>query len=198
VARTPKKRGAQQAHIVLIDETGLLLNPLVRRTLAPCGETPTLPVTAGKRQKVSVIAGLSLSPVNHSLGLYFRTVADGYINNDGAADFVRELLRHLRGNVIVVWDNGPMHKGDPIRQLLADYPRLSIAHLPPYAPDLNPVEQLWNHLKYGQLANYVPQHLQQLDDRVVEILVDAKFDPARLQSCFNNTPLVDAIRALDT
>jgi putative transposase len=198
MARAPKKRGAEQAHIVLIDETGLLLNPLVRRTLAPCGQTPSLPVTGGTHRKVSVIAGLSLSPIAHHLGLYFRTVADGYFNNVGVADFVRELLRHLRGKVIVVWDNGRMHKGDPIRQLLADYPRLSLAYLPPYAPDLNPVEQLWNYLKYGQLANYVPQHLQQLDDRVVEILVDAKFDPGRLQSCYNNTPLIDAIRTLDS
>jgi transposase len=198
VARDPKKGGAEQAHIVLIDETGLLLNPLVRRTLAPCGQTPVLPVTAGARQKVSVIAGLSLSPIDHRLGLYFRTVPNGYINNAGAADFVRDLLRHLRNKVIVVWDNGPMHKGDPIRQLLADFPRLSLANLPPYAPDLNPVEQLWNHLKYGQLANYVPHHLQQLDDRVTDILVEAKFDPGRLRSCFDNTPLIDAMRTLET
>jgi putative transposase len=179
---------------VLIDETGVLLNPLVRRTLAPCGDTPTLPAT-GSRQKISVIAGLSLSPVRHQLGLYFQTVPNSYINNEGAADFVRDLLRHLRGKVIVVWDNGPMHKGDPIRRLLADYPRLTLANLPPYAPELNPVEQLWNHLKHGQSANYVPPDLQQLGDRVIELLVEAKFDPDRLQSCYNNTPLIDAIRA---
>ena len=182
---------------MLIDETGVLLNPLVRRTLAPCGDTPTLPTTSS-HQKISVIAGLSLSPISHQLGLYFQTVPNSYINNFGAADFVRDLLRHLRGHVIVVWDNGPMHKGDPIRQLLADYPRLTLANLPPYAPELNPVEQLWNHLKYGQLANYVPPDLQQLGDRVIEILVEAKFDPERLQSCYNHTPLIDAIRTLET
>jgi transposase len=182
---------------VLIDETGVLLNPLVRRTLAPCGDTPTLPVVS-YHKKVSVIAGLSLSPVSHQLGLYFQTVANGHINNVAAADFVRNLLRHLRGNVIVVWDNGPMHKGDPIRQLLADYPRLTLANLPPYAPELNPVEQLWNHMKYGQLANYAPQDLQQLDDRVIEFLVEAKFDPDQLSSCYQNTPLIDAIRTLDS
>jgi transposase len=197
MARNPKKGATENAHIVLIDETGVLLNPLVRRTLAPCGDTPTL-LVSGSRQKISVIAGLSLSPVSHQLGLYFQTVPNSYINNVGAADFVRDLLRHLRGKVIVVWDNGPMHKGDPIRQLLADFPRLSLANLPPYAPELNPVEQLWNHLKYGQLANYVPQDLQQLGDRVIDILVEAKFDPNRLQSCYNNTPLIDAIRTVDT
>ena len=55
---------------------------------------------------------------------------------------MRQLLRHLRGKVIVIWDRGNMHRGDPIRQLLRDYPRLSIEELPPYAPDLNPVEQV--------------------------------------------------------
>jgi transposase len=65
--------------------------------------------------------------------------------------------------VIVVWDGGPMHKGEPIRKLCADYPRLQLERLPPYAPDLNPVEYLWSHLKYGKMANFVPDDVFQLD-----------------------------------
>lgn len=72
------------------------------------------------------------------------------------AEFLRELLRHLRGKVIVIWDNGSMHKGEAIRGVLRDFPRLSLERLPPYAPDLNPVEWLWSYLKYGEMANFAP------------------------------------------
>lgn len=172
----------------------MLLNPLVRRTLAPRGQTPSLPVTAGHRRKISVIAGISLSPVTRQPGLYFEAAPDRHFRANDVAVFVRDLLRHLRGRVIVVWDNGPMHRGTPIRQLLADFPRLSIEYLPPYAPTLNPVEQLWTQLKYGALANFVPRDLDQLDDRALDWLSDAKFDPERLRSCYNNTPLKNAAR----
>lgn len=185
----PKKRAAEKAHIVLIDETGLLLNPLVRRTLAPRGETPLLIVPGAHRKRTSVIAALSLSPLTHQPGLYFQSLVNDYYNNLATSDFVRDLLRHLRGPVILVWDNGNNHKGPPIQKLLTDFPRLTIERLPPYAPDLNPVEQLWQHLKVGHLANYAAPDIQTLDDKALDFLATAKFDRERLLSCFKNTPL---------
>jgi putative transposase len=189
VAAHPKKGLAEHAHIVLIDESGVLLTPLVRRTLAPRGETPTLSVKGGRREKVSVIAGLSLSPVAQRLGLYFRTFPNAYVTTPDTADFLRDLLRHLRGRVIVVWDRGPIHRGDPIRRVLADYPRLTLACLPSYAPELNPVEQLWGHIKYGRLSNLAAPNADALDDLVTECLIDAKFDSNRLRSFYAATPL---------
>lgn len=183
---------------MLIDEAGLLLSPLLRRTLAPRGQTPILRVPGGRREKVSVIAGLSLSPVAHRLGLYFLTYPDAYINTAATAYFLRELLRQLRGEVIVVWDNGPNHKGDPMRELRAAYPRLDIEWLPPYAPELNPVELLWNCLKYQQLVNFTPPDLETLDDAVIEKLIEVKFDYHRLQTFYAATPLQLPMRTLIT
>jgi transposase len=187
--RIQKKGRDDHGHIVLIDESGVLLTPLVRRTLAPRGETPILAVPGGPRDKVSVIAGLSLSPVAQRPGLYFRTFPNAYVTTPDTADFLRDLLRHLRGNVIVVWDRGPIHRGDPIRRVLAAYPRLTLESLPAYAPELNPVEQLWNHIKYGRLANLTAPDAHVLDDLVVECLIDAKFDPQRLRGFYSATPL---------
>jgi transposase len=166
-----------------------LLSPLVRRSLAPRGQTPILKVPGGHRQKVSCIAGLSLSPRRRRLGLYFQTHPYQHINNQRVAVFLCDLLRHLRGRIIVVWDNGPMHKGEPIRRLLARHSRLQIEWLPPYAPELNPVEALWNHIKYGQLANFIPPDVEELDTAVTDWLINAKFDPDRLRSFYNATPL---------
>jgi putative transposase len=167
----------------------VLLSPLVRRSYAPRGQTPILSVKGGKHEKVSVIAGLSLSPRAHQLGLYFHSYPNWHINNEGAAYFLRDLLRHLRGQVIVVWDNGPMHKGPPIRQVLADYPRLTLEWLPPYAPELNPVECLWNHIKYSELANFTTEDADTLDNVVIDLLLDAKHNPERLRSFYAATPL---------
>jgi transposase len=188
----------QKAPIVLIDETGVLMAPLVRRSLAPCGETPILKHKGAHREKVSVIAAFSLSPKRQRLGLYFQTHPKEFVNNVRAAAFVRQLLRHLRGKVILVWDRGNMHRGDPIRQLLRDYPRLSIEELPPYAPDLNPVEQVWNHIKYGVLCNFAPRSAAHADEVVTEHLTTARGNRERLRSFFKASELPFPQRTIST
>jgi putative transposase len=163
VAADKKSARRRRAHLVLIDESGVLMSPLVRRTLAPRGKTPILKTRAAHREKVSVTAALTISPRRDRLGLYWQTYPRSFVNAERAADFLRALMRRLQGAVIVVWDGGPMHKGEPIRKLLADFPRLSLERLPPYAPELNPIEYLWSHLKYGRLANFAPDDVFQLD-----------------------------------
>jgi putative transposase len=165
------------------------LAPLLRRSQAPRGHTPVCEQPGGHREKVSTIAGLSLSPVRQHLGLYFQTFPDGYVTAPAAAAFLGELLKHLRGKVIVVWDRGPIHRGPALRQLLQRFPRLSVEYLPPYAPDLNPVEQLWNHLKYDQLANLVPSSVLHLNCLVKATLEVAGEDQQRLRSFYNASEL---------
>jgi putative transposase len=72
------------------------------------------------------------------------------------AGFLRALLRHLRGHVILLWDQGSIHQGPAIAEVQRDYPRLHIYEFPAYAPELNPVEQLWNDFK-GHTANSLPR-----------------------------------------
>lgn len=168
--------------MVLIDESGLMMAPLVRRTLAPSGCTPILKQKASHRDRVSLVGALSISPVRRRLGLRFRTYPKGYVNNERSAEFLRELLKDLRGPVTVVWDRGNMHCGDPINRLLARFPRLELHQLPPYAPEFNPVEHLWNHLKYGRIANYPPPEVATLDRKVKERLRVVQRQPKRLQS----------------
>jgi putative transposase len=72
------------------------------------------------------------------------------------AAFLRELLRHLRGHIILLWDQGSIHQGPAIAEVQRAYPRLHIEEFPAYAPELNPVEQLWNDFK-GHTANSLPR-----------------------------------------
>lgn len=162
---------------------------MLRRSQAPRGHTPLCEQPGGHRDKVSAIAALSLSPVRQHLGLYFQTFPYAYVTAPAAADFLEELVRHLRGKVMVVWDRGPIHKGPALRALLGRYPRLSIEYLPPYAPDLNPVEQLWNYLKYVELANFVPAGVLHLNCLVESHLEVTGEEQERLRSFYHASEL---------
>ena len=160
----------------------MLLAPLVRRSLAPAGCTPVLKQKTTHRERVSLVAGLAISPVRQKLSLHFRTYPKGYVNAPQTIEFLRQLLRHLRGPVIVVWDGGMMHRGARVREFELRHPRLELHRLPPYAPDLNPVEAIWTHLKYHRFANYVPPDIWTLDARVKKHLCKLQTDQAKLQT----------------
>jgi len=194
VAADSKKAAAYAAHLVLIDESGALLSPLLRRSLAPAGQTPVIATPGGAHQKVSITAAISLSPLQQKLNLYFQTWPNQYVDQDLSAWFLRGLLHHLKGPVIVVWDRGPMHRGEALRTLQEHHPRLMLEELPPYAPDCNPVDWLWKHLKWDALCNYCPASIAELDRRLQELLHAAKADPQRLASFFTASELdLDAL-----
>ena len=143
----------------------------------------------GHRKRVSVIGAVSVSPTARHLGLYSATLPDGFFTAEEVVKFLRDLLKHLRGKVIVVWDRGPNHRGPVVREFLRRNRRLRLELLPPYAPELNPVEQVWGWLKFGQLANFVPDGLADLDDVIIERLVELKFDHGLLRNLWEASDL---------
>jgi len=110
--------------------------------------------------------------------LHYRTYPKASVNHVRTARFLKQVLRQVRGPIVVLWDRGNMHKGPVLRELARRHPRLSIELLPPYAPQLNPVEQLWNRLKYDDLANYVPHDLPELAITARRRLEHARTHPA--------------------
>ncbi|MDB6110876.1 MAG: hypothetical protein JWR69_2626 [Pedosphaera sp.] len=75
-----------------------------------------------------------------------------------------------------------MHEGGALEELLADYPLLRVEPLPPYAPELNPVEALWNHVKHDKLANVAPHDVRELSAVLNQTLESIHHDKARLQT----------------
>lgn len=138
---------------------------------------------------MSLIAALTLSPVRHKLGFYFRSLPDAYFTAATVAAFLRHLLRHIKGKVIVVWDRWSGHRGPAIRTVLAHNPRLELVDLPAYAPELNPVEHLWTDLKWHRLANFAPDDVAALDRAVRPILRRATYDPPRLRTYWRGAKL---------
>lgn len=163
--------------------------PLLRRTYAPRGQTPIFSCFGRHRRKVSMIAALTISPRRRRLGLYFSSLIDGSYDSFTVVWFLRQLLRHLRGKVIVVCDSGSMHGGHEIQKLLADNPRLAIVKLPTYAPELNPVEHLWNFLKWQQLANFSPRDVNHLEQTAFDKLHTIRYDQPKLRTFFDAAEL---------
>jgi transposase len=186
----PQKRAKRQrATIVFVDECGMMLCPLVRRTLAPKGQTPQLLVRGRHRQKVSIMAALTLSPIRRRLGLYFRTLVNGSFNGARVAAFLRQLLRHIRGRILVIWDRWNGHRGPDVRAVEADHPRLKLESLPPYAPQLNPVEHVWSHLKWATLCNFAPADSEELDRAIGPALRTTAKQRSLLRGCWRGAKL---------
>ena len=135
--------------------------PTVRRTWAPRGQTP-LVRHRYRRDKISAISAVTVSPYRLHCGLYIH-FHQANITHVEVAIFLRDLLRHIRGHIMLLWDGGSIHRGDAVAELLASHPRLHVERFPAYAPELNPDELVWNHLK-ARLANGSPDTVEELFD----------------------------------
>lgn len=162
LAAGKKNAARRKAALIFIDEAGVLITPLVRRTWAPRGHTPILRQRGRSRQKVSVIAALVIPPRRHRVRCLFRLAPDASIDALGVRAFLGPLVRLVRTPVTIIWDRSNTHRGKVIARWLASHPRVRVEFLPPYAPELNPVELVWGHTKRNPLANYAPPDLDAL------------------------------------
>ncbi len=128
---------------------------MVVRTWALRGQTPILRVPL-KWSRLSVI-----SAITHDGRLLTRIQKKGFRSSQ-IVQFLKHILRHVEGEILLIWDNLSAHRSRLVNQFVDSQQRLTCLHLPPYAPDLNPVEFLWSYLKKTQLANICCQSLEQL------------------------------------
>jgi transposase len=163
------------------------LIPYVAKTWSPQGCTPVHYYRQGRRDRVSVISGISVSPQRQRLGLYYQVYFDN-IGQQEVCTFLRELLRHLRGPVIVLLDNSSTHQGKPLQQLLEQPSRLLIEHFPCYAPELNPDEGVWSLAKRA-LANSCPNDLDELVDDVIRSINGIRISTQKLRGCIVQSEL---------
>lgn len=162
-----------------------MLQPLVRRTWAPAGQTPVM-YSWDRHDRLSVIAGLTLSARYRRIGLYFG-MQDKNVKAPEVEVFLRNVQRALSRKLIVIMDRWPVHR-QTARKMFGDE-RFWMEWLPPYAPDLNPVEHVWNHAKYDDLANYVPNNLLDLEIAFACSIRQTEKRPELLRSFFHAAEL---------
>lgn len=177
----PKKKARREGRtIVFIDESGLSTRPHRVRTWAPRGQTPVLQETFNW-DKLSLIGGLTLQR------FYFR-LHEGSIRGPQVASFLRELLRHVPGRLLVIWDGAAIHRSQPVKEALSDSRgRLWIERLPAYAPELNPVEYIWGHLKQHEIANLVSRAGHELSLHATRALRRMRRRPRVIITCWKQS-----------
>jgi transposase len=141
-----------------VDQSGFYLLPCVVRTYAPVGQTPILHEHLS-RDHLSVISAITLEGK-----LLMMEQERSFKSQDVVRFFLRHLLRQIPGKLLVIWDGSPIHRGGAVKDFLASgsSSRLQLEQLPGYAPDLNPEEGIWKHLKYVELKNVCCQNLSEL------------------------------------
>jgi transposase len=158
-----KNARRQRAWLVFEDESGVSQQPVVRRTWAPRGQTPLLTHTGGSWQRLSVAGALAFRWDGRRTRFYFQTCPGTY-SARALICFLHQLKRHFRGcRVILIWDGLGAHTSRVMRAYLASQRRwLHVERLPGYAPDLNPIEQVWGNVKGRELANLCASNLPAL------------------------------------
>lgn len=164
-----------------------MLQPFRAGTWAPCGHTP-IQHAWDRRNRLSAIVALSLSPGRRHIGLYHHLQRSN-IHGPDAATFLRDTHHHLQREIILVVDRYSVHRS-AIRTLReAKTPWLRVEWLPPYAPDLDPVEAVWSYTKCIDLANFIPNDLDELQHAVINSLEKQAESPSLKRSYFASAGL---------
>jgi transposase len=172
----------RQAHIAFLDESGFMLMPLVRRTLARRGQRVFLRCSAS-HDRISAISCVTLSPQALRVGLYFWLLLDENFHGEEVAEFLKYLTRKVPGQWTVVWDRNNIHgRSKVVKAWLARHPQVVVEDFPAHDPDANPDEWVWSWAKYGKLCNLCPVDLEHLFDDVWDALEELKGQPDLLAS----------------
>lgn len=185
MARPSSKAQAEERTILFVDEAGFYLLPFVARTYAPVGQTPVLRAPLS-RDHLSVISAVTPD------GRLFTHIQETAYRGPAIVGFLRQLLRQVRGQLLVIWDGAPIHRCQAVKDFLAHgaAKRLHLERLPAYAPDLNPDEGVWNLLKRGELKNRCCHDLDELRWELELAIRRLRRCSHRLIACFRHAGLV--------
>lgn len=174
-----KQARLERKTLVFVDESGFYLLPARVRTYAPRGQTPTLGVFE-TRAHLSVMSAIT------ARGCLFTLVRDDSLTGVESVRFLKHLLAQLDRNLLVIWDGSPIHRGKEVKAYLAEgaTKRIQLEPLPPYAPDLNPDEGVWNQLKYVELRNICCLNLEHLRHQLDLAVARVRRRPHLIQSFF--------------
>src|SRR5271170_6546321 len=158
LARVKKNARKQGRIIVFIDESGLSERPTQVRGWAPRGQTPVLQYHFNWHQ-LSAMAGITF------YRFYFR-LFPGAIKGPQVIEFLHALGRQIRQKVLVIWDGLPAHRSKLVRDYVESLNgAIQLEYLPAYAPELNPTEYIWGHLKHHELGNFCARTFGELTYR---------------------------------
>jgi len=177
IKKEAKKQGAE---IFWLDEASIRSDDPLLRTWGLKGQTPTVK-TSGQRHGINAI-----SAVSNRGGFWYQVYTQRF-NADVFIDGLKDLMGNRRKPVFIITDGHPVHKSKKVREFIASMKgRLSIFILPPYAPDLNPDELVWNYIRQTGTARMPLKKNESLMDRTFIDLELIAQDKALVKSFFRN------------
>lgn len=111
-----------------------------------------------------------------------------HVTGEEIIHFLRQLLRHTRGPLLLVWDNAPIHERQKVRQFIEGQPRLHVENFPRYAPELNPVEFVWTQAD-EHTAGTAPASVSELKSNVQAALRRTRTSQRRMRACLKASAL---------
>ena len=176
------------------DEAGQTLRPPKARTWGRRGHTPQIPVSGKGSGRVSIAGLVCVRPGQRSR-LIYRTLTHrgrkgerrSFAETDYAA-LLDAAHQQLDGPIVLIWDNLNTHISTAMRELTAARDWLHVIRLPAYAPDLNPAEHVWSHVKRG-LGNLIVRGIDQLVAVVKNRLKRIQYRPELLDAFLAHTGL---------
>lgn len=168
----------ERAEIFFWDESGFRADSVHGKTWGQRGQTPVVE-RPGQRQSVS-----AASAVNARGGFWFCTYK-GALNAELFVELLKKMMRHRKKPVHLVLDGLPAHKKGLVREYAAATEgKLTLHFLPGYAPDLNPDELVWSHVKRTGTARRPLQRGEALQEKIEAELRIVKRKPALVRSFF--------------
>jgi len=135
-----RMRSWSVSRLVFVDESGINLSQTRAQAWAPRGDRVTDHIP-GRRESYSVIAALRAD------GVVAPMILPGAMNTDSMLAWVQQVLAPtLRRGDIVVWDNVGFHNVPEVIEAVRRR-GARVEFLPPYSPELNPIEETWSKMK---------------------------------------------------
>lgn len=101
-------------------------------------------------------------------GSLYAQVQERSFKGPDIVGFLRHLISHVKQKILLIWDGCPIHRSKEVKKFLADENdgRIHIERLPPYSPELNPDEGVWEYLKCVLLKNVCCQNMKVLGQKL--------------------------------
>lgn len=133
----------------------------ITRTWAPRGRQPHV-LSASTRQKIGFFGAVSLRD-----GRLLTQRATTF-NAETFHNFISYLLRHTRGQILLILDNARYHRALDLKPFFAkNGKRIQRAFLPPYSPELNPIERVWRITRRRVTHNRYFPDIERLEEVIV-------------------------------
>jgi len=176
-----KESQKQGAEIFWLDEAGIRSDDPLQRTWGLKGQTPIVK-TSGQRQSINAISALS------NKGGFWYHVYSGRFNADKFIECLSAFMKNRKKPVFAIMDGHPVHKSNKVKEYVAGLEgKLSIYLLPPYAPDINPDELVWNQMRHMGTSKKPLKEGESLKQRVTNDLQRIKNDKSLIKSFFQES-----------